>query len=210
MSGVSLQSRARQAWTIARIELRRVFFARRSLWVYALALLPSVIFFVHGLEGKFRSDRLARRGQIPSALMDSPRNGESVDDIKARLGKAAEERWSTRSQRVRKNAGNAGTTTHPIEPTVEARFVRLNINRPTYSGEPLARIYEFEVYGPATEPGQGAGGAPNLALKRRANCRQCAALGRNDPAVVDFTDAERADSKGIAHRKQRLFGQDRQ
>ena len=160
MSTPSFQSRARQAWTIARIELRRVFFARRSLWVYALALLPSVIFFVHGLEAKVRSDRLARRGQIPSALMDSPQNGESVDDIKARLGKPAEERWSTRSQRVRQRAGNAGTTTHPIEPTVEARFVRLNIARPTYSGEPLARIYEFEVYGPA--------GTENLARRRRA------------------------------------------
>ena len=53
---------ARQAWTIAKIELRRAFFAKRSLWVYALALLPAVIFFGHGLEAKFRSDRLARRG----------------------------------------------------------------------------------------------------------------------------------------------------
>ena len=155
-------SRARQAWTIARIELRRAFFARRSLWVYALALLPSLIFFGHGLDAKIRSERLARRGQIAPALMDSAREGTSVDDIKARLGKPAEERWSTRSQRVRKNAGNAGTTTHPIEPTVEARFVRLNITRPTYSGEALARIYEFEAYGPGPES------AVNLALKRRA------------------------------------------
>ena len=38
-----LGGRARQAWTIAKIELRRVFFARRSFWVYGLALLPSVI-----------------------------------------------------------------------------------------------------------------------------------------------------------------------
>jgi ABC-type transport system involved in multi-copper enzyme maturation permease subunit len=152
-------ARVKQAWTIARIELRRAFFARRSLWVYALALLPSVIFFFHGLEAKVRSERFARRSQIPAALMDSVRNGESADDIKARLGKPAEERWSTRSQRVRQQSGNAGTTTHLIEP-VETRFVRLNITRPTYSGEPLARIYEFEVYGPE--------GTTNLALKRRA------------------------------------------
>jgi hypothetical protein len=153
-------ARARQAWTIAKIELRRVFFARRSLWVYALALLPSVIFFVHGLEAKVRSEQLARRGQIAPALMDSVRDGASADEIKERLGKPAEERWSTRSQRVRQQAGRAGATTHPIEPTVEARFVRLNISRPTYSGEPLARIYEFEVYGPDD--------TANLALKRRA------------------------------------------
>jgi hypothetical protein len=43
---------------------------------------------------------------------------------------------------------------------VEARFVRLNITRPTYTGEPIARIYEFEVYGVA--------GSANLALRRPA------------------------------------------
>src|SRR6478672_4826242 len=139
---------ARQAWTIAKIELRRVFFARRSFWVYGLALLPALIFFGHGLDMKIDSERLARRGVITPSLMDSAREGESVDDVKKRLGKPAEERWSTRSRRVRQRTGNAGTTTHVIEPAVEARFVRLNVIRPTYSGEPVARIHEFEVYGP--------------------------------------------------------------
>jgi hypothetical protein len=152
--------RAKQAWTIAKIELRRVFFAKRSFWVYGLALLPSVIFFGHGVDAKLRSDRLSRRGLIAPALMDSVREGESADDVKKRLGKPAEERWSTRSRRVRQRTGNAGTTTHVIEPTVEARFVRLNVTRPSYSGEPVARIYEFEIYGPD--------GKVNLALDRPA------------------------------------------
>ena len=65
MTPRSFRGRARQAWTIAKIELRRVFFARRSFWVYGLALLPSLIFFGHGLETKFRSERLARRGVTP-------------------------------------------------------------------------------------------------------------------------------------------------
>ena len=151
-------ARVKQAWTIARIELRRAFFAKQSLWVYALALLPSVIFFAHGLEAKVRMERLERRGVIPSALLDSTRPGESVDEVKKRLGKPAEERWSTRSQRVRKNAGKGGTTTNVIEPAGEGRFVRLNVIRPTYSGEPLARIYEFEIYGPD--------GDENLARRR--------------------------------------------
>ena len=51
-------------------------------------------------------------------------------------------------------------TTHVIEPTVDARFVRLNVTRASYSGEPVARIYEFEVYGPD--------GRVNLALQRPA------------------------------------------
>jgi hypothetical protein len=155
-----MNRRARQAWTIAKIELRRVFFARRSLWVYGLALLPSLIFFGHGLEAKFRGEHLARRGQIEPALMDSVREGEPVEGVRTRLGKPAQERWSVRSKRVRQHTGNAGTTPHVIEPPVEARFVRLNVIRPSYSGEPVARIYEFEVYGP--EDGD------NLALGRPA------------------------------------------
>jgi hypothetical protein len=147
MNPGSARTRPGQAWTIAKIELRRAFFAKRSFWVYGLALLPSVIFFGHGLEAKYRSDRLARRGVTSAALIDSVRDGESADDVKKRLGKPADERSYVRGRRVRR-AGNAGTTTHVIEPTVDARIVRLNITRPSYSGEPVARIYEFEVYGP--------------------------------------------------------------
>src|SRR6185312_15199135 len=85
----SFAGRARQAWTIAKIELRRAFFAKRSFWVYGLALLPSVIFFGHGLDAKFRADRLARRGVISPALVDSIRDGETADEVKKRLGKPA-------------------------------------------------------------------------------------------------------------------------
>ncbi len=156
----SASARARQAWTIAKIELRRVFFARRSLWIYALALLPSLMFFGHGLDVKIRSDRLTRRGLTTAALIDSVRDKESAVEVKKRLGKPAEERSGTRSRRVRQRTGNPGVTTHVIEPTVDARLVRLNIGRPSYSGQPVARIYEFEVY--------GADGRVNLALNRPA------------------------------------------
>jgi hypothetical protein len=140
--------RARQAWTIAAVELRRAFFAKRALWVYGLALLPTLMFFGHGVAMKYRGDHLARRGVTQAALLDSVRDGEAVADVKQRLGKPAEERWSVRSERVQRDSGNTGETTHVIEPAVETRFVRLNIIRPTYSGEPTARIYEFEIYGP--------------------------------------------------------------
>jgi len=156
----SSQGRARQAWTITKIELRRVFFARRSFWVYGLALLPSLIFFGHGIDAKTTSQRLAWRGLTAPALMDSIREGESLEDLKKRLGEPAAERSSVRTRRVRQRTGNAGTTTHVIEPAVEARFVRLNVIRPSYTGEPVARIYEFEVYGPESRV--------NLALHRPA------------------------------------------
>ncbi len=156
----SFSARARQSWTIARIELHRVFFARRGLWVYGLALLPALVFFGHGVDAKLRTERFTRRGLADPALMNSVQKGEALEHVKARLGKPVEERWSVRTRRVRKRTGNAGTTTHLIEPAVDARFVRLNVIHPTYSGDGVARIYEFEVY--------GADGRQNLALGRPA------------------------------------------
>ena len=160
--------RARQAWTIAKIELRRAFFAKRSFWVYGLALLPALIFFGHGLESKLRIKSLQGRGVIAASSIDSVREGESIDAVKARLGKPSDEDLWTQSRRVRQRSGTAGTTTHVIDPPVGARFVRLNVIRPTYSGEPVARIYEFEVFGPD--------GPTNLALNRPATgsipCRE--------------------------------------
>jgi hypothetical protein len=182
----SFGGRVRQAWTIARIELRRAFFAKRSLWVYALALLPSAIFFGHGLDAKLRSDRLAQSGVISPALMDSVREGETAEDVKKRLGKPAEDDSSTQTRRVRQRAANAGTTTHVIEPTVNARFVRLNVSRPAYSGEPVARIYEFEVYGPE--------GKQNLALNRPATASQpCSQDQGPEKAVNGSVSAGQAD-----------------
>ena len=162
MSGgdLSFSGRARQTWTIAKIELRRVFFARRGLWVYALALLPAVIFIGHAVDVKTTRERLAWRGLTAPALIDSIREGEAVEDVKQRLGRPAAESWSVRTRRVRQRTGKAGTTTHVIEPAVDARFVRLNVLRPSFSGDPTARIYEFEVYGPD--------GRRNLALGRPA------------------------------------------
>src|SRR5687768_931940 len=140
----SFRTRSRQAWTIAKIELRRAFFAKRSLWVYLLALLPAVMFFGHGLDATLRIDRLTRRGVIAPALLDSVRQGETVEDVKTRLGKPADERTGTRVRRVRQRTATAGTTTHVIEPTIDARVIRLNVGRPSYSGEPIARIRSEE------------------------------------------------------------------
>ena len=162
-------TRSRQAWTIAKIELRRAFFARRSLWVYGLALLPSVIFFGHGIEAKIRSEQLARRSVIAPALVDSVQEAESVEDVKKRLGEPARETWSTRSRRVRQRTGNAGTTTHVIDPAVETRFVRLNVQNPSYRGSPTATIYEFEVYGP--EGGDQANLARGRPVTSSVPCR---------------------------------------
>ena len=75
--------RLKQAWTIAKIELRRAFFSKRAFWVYGLALFPAVIFFGHGIEVKIRRDRLSAHGLTPPALIDSASKGRN------RRGRAA-------------------------------------------------------------------------------------------------------------------------
>ncbi|KJK58494.1 endo-beta-N-acetylglucosaminidase [Saccharothrix sp. ST-888] len=50
--------------------------------------------------------------------------------------------WTTA---VTVTGNTAGTTTHPVD--VTARYVRLNITRPTQNSDPAARIYEFEAWG---------------------------------------------------------------
>ncbi len=149
-----------QVWIIARIELRRAFLSKRGFWVYGLALLPSVIFFGHGIELKVRRERLLARGVTEPALLDSAREGETAEQVLTRLGKPpGDEKWERR-RRVRSQGGSTSTTSHVLEPAAEARFVRLNITRPSYNGDPAARIYEFEVY--------GVDGSANLALNRPA------------------------------------------
>ena len=51
-----------------------------------------MIFLGHGLEAKFRGERLARHGLVEPALIDSIRQGETVDDVKRRLDAGGPER----------------------------------------------------------------------------------------------------------------------
>lgn len=84
--------RARQTWTIARLELLRVFFSKRSFWVYGLALFPAAIFVAAAIGFEYQQRFLAAAGAIRPALIDSVREGEQIDAVVARLGKPARER----------------------------------------------------------------------------------------------------------------------
>jgi ABC-type transport system involved in multi-copper enzyme maturation permease subunit len=148
-----------QAWTIAAIELRRAFFSKRAFWVYGLALFPSVIFLAHSVQVQFRRAKFSSQSLVTPALIDSIRTGESEDAILQRLGKPPSDiRWQA-SRRVRGKEEDNGITVHKIEPSYEARYIRLNILTPTQTNDFSARIYEFEVYGE---------GSVNLALHRPA------------------------------------------
>jgi ABC-type transport system involved in multi-copper enzyme maturation permease subunit len=82
--------RLRQIWTIARLQLRRVFFSRRSFWVYALALFPSVMFLGHGLEVKLRQGRWDARA-TPAAALESIREGDRDEEVLKRAGEPIED-----------------------------------------------------------------------------------------------------------------------
>jgi ABC-type transport system involved in multi-copper enzyme maturation permease subunit len=148
-----------QIWTIAKIELRRAFFSKRAFWVYGLALFPSIIFFGNSLQVKFRRMSMSSNGLTSPALIDSIKTGESVEVMLQRLGKPASDFQWQDSRRIRDKSEWNGVTTHKIDPAYEARYIRLQVDIPSYGNDRSARIYELEVYG---------NGAANLALNRPA------------------------------------------
>ncbi|MEX2260704.1 MAG: hypothetical protein WD696_02070 [Bryobacteraceae bacterium] len=88
----------RQVWTIAKLQLRRVFFAKRSLWVYLLALFPSVIFIGHGIDATLDKNRWASR-ITPAAVLDSIQTGETDEAVLARAGTPINDRrWRHREE----------------------------------------------------------------------------------------------------------------
>ena len=78
--------RLRQTWTIARLQLRRVFFSRRSFWVYLLALFPAVVFLGHGI--KMKVDYRMMSSQItPVTLLESITKGTGEEEVIKKTGK---------------------------------------------------------------------------------------------------------------------------
>jgi ABC-type transport system involved in multi-copper enzyme maturation permease subunit len=82
---MTMRLRARQAWSIAALQLRRVFFSRRSAWVYLLALFPSLAFVAHGLEVTMTRDRWAEQ-TTPAGLIEAVREGDSDEEVLRRAG----------------------------------------------------------------------------------------------------------------------------
>jgi hypothetical protein len=139
----------------------------------------------HALDVTWEQQRLSRRGLSDPALLASVQTGEPVDAVAARLGPPASDRTYTGVRRAR-GSGSTATTTHVIEPAVDAQFVRLNVTRPTYGGDRTTRIYELEIYGP--------GGRQNLAIGREATgSRACSPDSGPDKAVNGSVSGGQAD-----------------
>lgn len=95
---MNLAFRFRQALLIARMEINRAFFSKRAFWVYGLALLPMVIFLGHGLNVTWQRKNWTGSA-ISRELMDSVTEGQSLEDVRKRLGRPQREnRWNRRRE----------------------------------------------------------------------------------------------------------------
>jgi hypothetical protein len=179
------RNRIKQVWTITKIELRRAFFSKRAFWIYGLALFPSVIFLGHSIQVHFRRSNLSSQKMLKPALIDGIQTRESADSILKRLGKPSSDfKWQN-SRRIRDKGEDTGITTHVVEPSYKARYIRLNITAPAQTNDPCARIYELEVYGEDSA---------NLALHRPATGSEpCSADEGPEKAVNGTVDGGSAD-----------------
>lgn len=94
----------KQAWTIARLEMRRAFFSKRSFWIYILALFPAFIFCGRAIELTYKQQRYQSRGVITAREMDSIATGENIEALVRRLPKTVEDRDFT----IRRGRGPGG------------------------------------------------------------------------------------------------------
>jgi len=76
-----------QIWTIAKLELTRVFFSKRSFWVYLLAIFPSVIFLGHALEAHVNKARWGARSTVSAESLNRVQSGMTDEQVIEMLGK---------------------------------------------------------------------------------------------------------------------------
>jgi len=95
---VNTPFRLRQVRTIAQLELKRVFFSRRSFWVYLLALLPAVIFIGHGIDVKVRQSRSASR-TVSREILASIQLGDTPESVIEHAGEPIDDhQWNWKEQ----------------------------------------------------------------------------------------------------------------
>lgn len=98
-----------QIRTIARLELRRVFFSRRSFWVYLLAIFPSVLFIGHAIEAGMRAR--AWGPGTPAAVLNKLELGMTEEQVLQLAGKPLQD--ITRKGRPRREEEDPETEKQP-------------------------------------------------------------------------------------------------
>jgi len=92
-----------QIIAVVRIEFTKTFFARRSVWIYLLALLPAALFFINSIYSKRVHERLAKiaiEHPVRKDALRSIRRGMTADQVVQVLGepyrKNSREFWNGR------------------------------------------------------------------------------------------------------------------
>ncbi|MBI2687285.1 MAG: hypothetical protein HYX27_13280 [Acidobacteria bacterium] len=97
-----------QIWTIARLELGRVFFSKRSFWVYLLAIFPSVIFTGHAIDATLKARQWSGRGEkITAEVMNKLQTGMTDQEVLRLAGKPVTDFERTRRPRRREEDPDA-------------------------------------------------------------------------------------------------------
>ncbi len=81
-----------QVKAVIRLELKKTFFAKRGVWIYAVAALPVLLFFAYAVStsnDQHRTARLARESEKQLSYQDllAVKSGMSKDQVVAILGK---------------------------------------------------------------------------------------------------------------------------
>jgi hypothetical protein len=81
-----------QVKAVIRLELRKTFFAKRGLWIYALAALPVLLFIAYAVamsNEQHKAGKIAREGEKPLSYQDllAIKSGMARDEVLAILGK---------------------------------------------------------------------------------------------------------------------------
>src|SRR6201997_2354478 len=83
-------------WTqikaVIRLELKKTFFAKRGLWIYAVAALPVLLFVAYAVamsNQQHRTARIARESEKPLSYQDllAVKTGMTKNEVVAILGK---------------------------------------------------------------------------------------------------------------------------
>jgi len=108
----------RKWWTqvkaVARLEMKKTFFARRGFWIYVLALAPVLLFVAYAIVMSYQEGRvaqMARQNEKPIAVQDllAIKAGMTREEVTEILGKpTVYSRWTA----PRRSGSNADQRVH--------------------------------------------------------------------------------------------------
>ncbi len=89
MTGQTTGQMIRQVTAVIQLELKKTFFARRSLWIYLLAVAPALLYLIHAIDVTHDHEHrqaLEAAHPVSSEALRSIAIGATAEDVTAKLG----------------------------------------------------------------------------------------------------------------------------